>query len=335
MTEFQVLVHDKELPVQECGICTKVPPIPIERMYVKLSGVQDVELVGVYLQFDENSRYYSCPQRNTNKSNTLNFTLDRTGWRTAMKQLLFEHNTPLPEPTKEFEVGLYYCSLKCELVMEMVIYGPLGKSEQKISKYNIPLASRLVPGQTKCNNDEFFGHTLNGTTIWKSYNEETNQETTSKKKALVPSADITDMASCSTFEVPIGANGIVHKLNSSGRWSDDDAIHTEVSQAFATLIDCLKQTTIRGHSLLELFWVLADRNGIIYPLAVVGGAVRDTLCKTEPDDIDIVVAGNYKELEDHLRDFFVGKGESVGKNTLFTKPKSKQYGQLKIMKTEV
>lgn len=102
------------------------------------------------------------------------------------------------------------------------------------------------------------------------------------------------------------------------------------------LISHVQAMTIRGVNLFYLLQRLADRNGVTYPVAIVGGAIRDLLLGKEPNDIDIVVgAESYTQLQYLLNDLFGTTGESLTENTLFTRKNAKRFGQMKIINIEV
>lgn len=310
----------------------ELSPVPIFRIAIQLTNANGIYLAGVYLIYD-NHYYASPPQRNQELLESFNFTVERTGWRTSIPDLFFKHDTEIADPRGNVTVGLYCSSLtKCDVKVNLIVFGAICNLEPKIAAQKIPLISRLIPRTTTCHQGTFVGHTLNGKTIWEY------ESTEVARIALSPTTEFVHLTPYQWSNASvIGSASKMYKLNAvSGRWvAENDEVNDLLSTAYLSLMECLRTTTIRNQSLLRIFWALADRNGIGYPVAVVGGAVRDILTRKEPDDVDIVVGGHYKELEDYLRDFFVSQGESVGKNTLFTKPKSKQFGQLKIMKTEV
>lgn len=355
----------EEVLLQRQKVCRYVSELhvlhqfkPITRISVKMHATRDIFLAGVVVEMTEENKtkrnYFSRPQRNSSVSDALEFAVDQKCWRTNADSLLFDEHCELPHTTGEIRVGIYYCTYepddsflefvnaskkkkstekasKIYFTADLIVFGLGCQLEEKIENHKVPMVSRLIPGSTKHEQNTFVGHTLNGKLIWK---ENANETVT----VALPSG-LTNVIhyhwNSDDVRSIIGDSGIMYKLDFFDHtWSEDVEINQEISRAFKSLLVKLESTKIRSIPLLEVFWALADRKDIGYPLSVVGGAVRDILREKPSNDIDIAVGGHYKELEDHLRDYFVSKGESVSKNTLFTKPKSKQYGQLKIMPIE-
>lgn len=80
---------------------------------------------------------------------------------------------------------------------------------------------------------------------------------------------------------------------------------------------------IRGIPLLDLMHYLAFGTGASYTIAIVGGAVRDTLRKEPFHDIDIVVLGcEYHSLQQFIATFFATRGVPVNDAILHASGKS-------------
>jgi hypothetical protein len=89
--------------------------------------------------------------------------------------------------------------------------------------------------------------------------------------------------------------------------------------------------TIRRVPIWQLLHRLADRNGISYPVAIVGGTVRDLLRKNKPNDVDIAVGGTYNELLQYLRDLFACHQSLTDNDIIGPKSVGRLFGQMKLM----
>lgn len=102
----------------------------------------------------------------------------------------------------------------------------------------------------------------------------------------------------------------------------------------AKIWECLAAKTVRGLFLPFLLLRLANRKGVSFPLAIVGGTVRDLLRDELPNDVDIAVGGTFDELKDCLHETFTLENQSLTEQDLVgTKQTAinRRFGQLKIM----
>lgn len=110
--------------------------------------------------------------------------------------------------------------------------------------------------------------------------------------------------------------------------------HGSVGGLIDTLVSKVSTQTIRGIPLKLLIEFLHWDTGITRDVAIVGGAVRDSLRELPPaeiSDVDIVVACDYNELVDLLRIFFAMHNQPLDAMALLTDEKRRQFGMVKVM----
>ncbi len=109
----------------------------------------------------------------------------------------------------------------------------------------------------------------------------------------------------------------------------------EVCSIYSRVMAQIQQLTIRGRNLYEVLMEISVHKGLQYSVAVTGGAIRDAILEVEPTDIDLVIGMPYNELKKLLIEKFGLQGESLSDSTLRCTGKSKEFGQLKVMSTQV
>jgi hypothetical protein len=111
-------------------------------------------------------------------------------------------------------------------------------------------------------------------------------------------------------------------------------VHNDATRAHMYVMDKIKSLTIRGKSLLGIMERLFEQQGLIYSVAITGGAVRDAILEAPLADVDLVIAAPYSALEMLLKDIFGFKGEVLSESTFRNSGPSKRFGQLKVMRKE-
>lgn len=108
-----------------------------------------------------------------------------------------------------------------------------------------------------------------------------------------------------------------------------------VRSMFAELQAKLQEQTIRGEPVIDLLRFLRYESGMLRPVAVVGGAVRDLLRgknRNQVNDIDIVAAYDYKLLLEQIRLFFSVRDKPLDARSFLCDGAYKRTGMVKILR---
>jgi hypothetical protein len=97
----------------------------------------------------------------------------------------------------------------------------------------------------------------------------------------------------------------------------------------------VQHQTIRGEPVLDLLQFLHYESGMNRPVAIVGGAVRDLLRgkgQKDINDIDVVVACDYKMLTDQIRKFFAARDQPLDTTSFHCSGAYERTGMVKILR---
>lgn len=140
-----------------------------------------------------------------------------------------------------------------------------------------------------------------------------------------------DDSALSIPDASFASNGYIFQLPGPGRVFQPE----EVAADFDSRVwGCLGRKSVRDMPLALLLLRLANRRGTSFPLAIVGGTVRDLITGEIPNDIDIAVGGSMQELEFCLRETFCSSNQSLTEQDLVGSKRNavnRRFGQLKIM----